>query len=193
MNTHRKIHTLTIAAVLTGALAAPVFAQEAQGATPSFSPSAGYQSIPPMPENGVMQPNNGVMQPGPMPMAHSAPQASLSLHPNAPLQARQEGDVTYISGGIGDGEVDQLKAEERNYNFKMINSDPTGHYTADTNLVITSRDGREVIRVDNAGPLFLAQLPPGEYRVEATNGSQHETRNVRVSSSGRANVHLIWR
>src|SRR5580704_11840043 len=75
------------------------------------------------------------------------------------LQPKQEGNVTYITGGIGDSEVDQLKAQSGNYNFQMINSDPTGHYTADTNLVIQSKDGREVIRVDNAGPLFYAQLP----------------------------------
>jgi hypothetical protein len=136
-------------------------------AAPAFAQGA-YSTLP-MPENDGMR------------------------YQQANLQPKQEGDVTYITGGIGDSEVDQLKSESVNYNFQMINSDPTGHYTADTNLVIQSKDGREMVRVDNAGPLFYAKLPPGEYTVDATNGAQHETKTVRVAASGHSEMHLIWR
>ena len=49
----------------------------------------------------------------------------------------------------------------------MVNSDATGHYVADTNLMIQSNDGQEVIQVNNAGPLFYANLEPGVYTVTA--------------------------
>ena len=110
------------------------------------------------------------------------------------LQQKQEGDVTYITGGIGDSEVDQLKSQEANYNFQMINSDPTGHYTADTDLVIQSKDGHEMIRVNDAGPLFYAQLPPGVYTVEATHDGRTETKTIRISAKGQpAKAVMIWR
>ena len=174
MTIHPTFKTALFASLLTAVLAAPAFAQDASmmahPVQPQYAPSQPGPSIPPQPQ-----------QEPPLEPPHKA------------LEQHQEGNVTYISGGIGDAEKEQLNAEKQNYNFRMINSDPTGHYTADVGLTIESRDGREVIRVAGAGPLFYAQLPPGSYRVTAVSGGQEETRNVKVSAGTPTDVHLVWK
>jgi hypothetical protein len=118
-----------------------------------------------------------------------APAAADSVAMMRPVQA---GDVTYISGGIGSDDQQALKAEAKNYNLAITSSDKTGDFAASTDLVITGKQGHEMIRVDSAGPLFYARLPAGDYTIEATNGTQHETRKVKVSTGKQADVHLIW-
>jgi hypothetical protein len=159
------MHSFRIAA-LAGTIAAAL-------AMPAFAQGA-YGTVPTPQNDGMRYQNQQSQQTG--------------------LQPKQEGDVTFITGGIGDSEVDQLKSQADNYNFQMINSDPTGHYTADMDLVIQSKDGREMVRVNDAGPLFYAQLPPGEYKVEATHDGRTETKTVRISAHGApAKTVMIWR
>jgi hypothetical protein len=105
---------------------------------------------------------------------------------------RGDGDITYISGGVGADEIDALKTVAKDYNLRIINANQRGHFTADTNLTITTKDGREVISADNTGPLFYAQLPPGEYTIKATSGDQQTVRNIKISAGRPINVSLIW-
>ncbi len=109
------------------------------------------------------------------------------------MQPVQEGNITYISGGIGDDEREQLHAGASEYNLKIINSDPTGHYTADTNLTIQSKDGRQMISAADTGPLFYAKLPAGRYTIDAVNHGQHHIQDVNVSSGKTQSIKMIWR
>jgi len=108
-------------------------------------------------------------------------------------QPMHEGSVAYISGGIGSDEQKALEASAGNYNLEITNANKAGQFTTDTNLVITSKNGREMIRVDNTGPLFYAKLPSGEYVIRAANGGQHEVRDVKISARKPADLHMIWK
>ncbi|MDE1902206.1 MAG: hypothetical protein KGI37_11315 [Alphaproteobacteria bacterium] len=101
--------------------------------------------------------------------------------------------ITYISGGIGIDEENAIKAQAGNYNLKITDADKQGQFTGGTNLVIRSNGGQDVIKVDNAGPMFDAQLPPGRYTVKASNGAQQEIRHIKISEDKPVDMHLIWR
>jgi len=108
-------------------------------------------------------------------------------------QPMQEGNVTYISGGIGLDERKALLSSAKNYNLEITNANKAGQFAADTNLVITSKNGREMINIVGVGPLFYASLPIGEYIIQETNGDQHEVRNVKISARKPTDIHMIWK
>jgi hypothetical protein len=107
-------------------------------------------------------------------------------------QPVQEGNVMFISGGIGDDERQALEASAKNYNLEITSTDKTGHFMADTNFQITDPNGREIIHIDDAGPLFYAKLPPGAYTIQATNGDRHWKREVKISNGKPTGIHVVW-
>jgi hypothetical protein len=104
-----------------------------------------------------------------------------------------QGDITYLTGGIGLGERHALEAQAHNYNFEITNANKAGDFTNDTALVVEAGKGRDVLRVTGSGPLFYAKLPPGDYAIRATNGAQHQLRHAKVTAKGTTDLHLIWK
>lgn len=107
-------------------------------------------------------------------------------------QPMHQGDVTYISGGIGQSEQRALEADARHYNLAITNADKAGAFTDGTNLVIKAKSGKDVLSVAASGPLLYAKLPPGDYTIDASSVGQHRVRHVSVPAKGAADVHLIW-
>jgi len=102
------------------------------------------------------------------------------------------GQITYITGGIGEDEEDAMKATAGEYNLLISNAERNGEFTAGTNLVIRNGKGFEVLRAQNTGPLFYAQLPPGRYVVDAHYNGFESVRNVTIGERNPADIHLIW-
>ena len=103
-----------------------------------------------------------------------------------------EGPITYITGGIGADEEDAMKAAAPGYNLLISNAEKDGEFTAGTNLVIRNDRGEEVLQARNTGPLFYAQLPAGNYVVDAIYNGIERVRNVTVGVRNPADIHLIW-
>lgn len=104
----------------------------------------------------------------------------------------QNGDITYVTGGVGDDERDAIKAQANNYNLHISAASRAGHYMIDNGVTIASKKGQELVNEPNAGPLFYAKLPPGIYVITATNGDQHQSRTVRISPKKSSDVHFTW-
>jgi len=49
----------------------------------------------------------------------------------------------------------------------------------------------KLLGVDNAGPMLLVRLPPGDYTVDASYGGRNEQRQVRLAR-GSTTVNLRW-
>jgi hypothetical protein len=107
-------------------------------------------------------------------------------------QAMQAGNVTYITGGIGDEERNALQAVKNHYNLSVMSAGASGAFAGDTHIVIRDRAGNELVDTD-AGPLFYANLPPGSYTVEATSEGQVRNNKVTIGSGKPAHLHLTWR
>ncbi len=116
---------------------------------------------------------------------------SVFAAPQAP-QPVTEGDVTYLSGGVSVDERQDMEAQAKNYNLLITNANPIGQLSVDADIVVKGKDGREVITVDNAGPLFYAKLPPGDYTITAMNGDQQQRRIIKIPAKGTKRVYFTW-
>ncbi|MCD6679039.1 MAG: hypothetical protein LT102_00040 [Burkholderiaceae bacterium] len=110
----------------------------------------------------------------------------------APM-VRHQGDVAYVSGGIGDDGQARTKALGRDMNLQMVFAQRNGNYLAQVDVEVADKRGNTVLDVDSSGPLLYAQLPPGRYEVTATlpQGRTIE-RNVDVPAQGRHTERFLW-
>lgn len=111
----------------------------------------------------------------------SATLLSLSLIGNAALAA----DVAYVTGGIGDEEMSSTKSDKNNFNTQLLFTDKAGHYRADVQVSITSKQGEAVLNAENAGPLFYTTLPAGKYALALTVDGKTTKRQLTVSNKSK--------
>jgi hypothetical protein len=107
-------------------------------------------------------------------------------------EAMNKEGITYMSGGIGLEEREAFKAEAKDYNLLVSNANKGGHLTADVAIVVKSLKGKELLTVEDAGPLFYAKLPAGSYIIEAMSGEQHAKRRITVAGHKQAKLYFIW-
>jgi hypothetical protein len=106
------------------------------------------------------------------------------------LQPVKLGDVTYVTGGIGDEERNAMKESEKDYNLRILSASKTGDFVGDTHIVI-SRKGEPVLDAQS-GPMMFVNLPSGNYVVEATSDGQTKKQNVTIGKSKPSYVRLSW-
>jgi hypothetical protein len=168
----RHILALFNAIFIIGAASAAV----AQSA-PSSVPPGAYKEWPGTPQE-AMRPNanynDGIESEG------------SGAIPALPLEVQTAGGITYITGGVGDEEVAQLKATEKEYNLHILMSAPGGAFISDVSLHIADASGKEVLASDGVGPYFYAKLPVGAYTIVLT--SEGESKKLPVKIKDNSNV-----
>src|SRR5690349_11559348 len=92
------------------------------------------------------------------------------------------GSIPHVSGGIGEGEQQQLLSRQSDYNLKLVFTLNEGNYIADVNVAVKDKAGKTVLEDVSGGPFFLAKLPAGQYSVVATYDGKAVTRKVSVGS-----------
>jgi len=103
-----------------------------------------------------------------------------------PAAAQQErvlarDGITYVSGGIGEAEQQQLLAREKDYNLKLVFTLIEGNYVADVNVVLSDVQGKKILEHFAGGPIFLAKLPAGMYSASVSYNGKVQSRPVKVS------------
>ncbi|MGE5386327.1 MAG: carboxypeptidase-like regulatory domain-containing protein [Betaproteobacteria bacterium] len=121
----------------------------------------------------------------------------LALSPAAWSQAtppapQESNGIPYLSGGVGDGERQQLEAVSKDYNLKLILAERSGSYIAQVDVNIVDAKGSTVLEAQSVGPFFLAKLPPGNYRVTATYGGKVLRQRIAVPSRGLQTREFYW-
>ena len=108
------------------------------------------------------------------------------------LQPMQAGNITYLTGGIGDEERAAMQAVKNHYNLSVMSAGISGAFVGDTHLIIRNQQGTELLNTD-AGPLFYANLPPGKYTIQAESEGQTRASTVNIAPGRPAHLHLSWR
>jgi hypothetical protein len=108
------------------------------------------------------------------------------------------GDVPYASGGITSDEADAMRARARNYSLEITMAAPSpfpgyNDFVAGTAVRVTDGNGIVMLEAPDAGPILLADLPPGNYTIEAADNGQVQTRHVHVGPRGRTQLTFLWR
>lgn len=118
--------------------------------------------------------------------------APLSAQESAmPTQTDAHG-TPYISGGIGDGELQMVNQASKDFNLKLLFAEKSGAYAADVPVTIVDRKGNTVLEVPAAGPILLARLPDGSYRVSASYEGQKMEKRVTVRKGKQTALSFYW-
>ncbi len=111
--------------------------------------------------------------------------AQLSLHSS-------EG-IRYASGGIGEGERDELVLMLPDYNLKLVAAaQGTGAFLADVKLIALDARGTKVLETTLDGPWFVARFPPGRYELQLAYGGATQKRMVTIPAQGRRVEYVYW-
>jgi len=130
----------------------------------------------------VLPPGDGMAAAPPAPAAPVAP----TLKP-----AAAPGGLSYVSGGIGEAEQQELKAREGEFNLKLVFTLVEGNYVTDVSVVVSAK-GKRIIEHVAQGPFFMARLPAGEYTVSAAYEGRTVTRKVSVAEKRLRTEYLRW-
>ncbi|WP_010090822.1 carboxypeptidase-like regulatory domain-containing protein [Burkholderia ubonensis] len=106
--------------------------------------------------------------------------------------ARHQGDVTFVSGGIGQDESTAFQRNEAAWPLALRFTGAGGEFLADVQVRIADANGAEVLKTDAHGPYMLVKLPPGRYTVQASYQGKDETRSVTVTAKGGARQAFTW-
>ena len=102
------------------------------------------------------------------------------------------GNVTYVSGGVGDESINRLTAMANEFNVKLVFARTSGEFVSGVAVKITDAGGRSVVDARSDGPWFLARLPVGHYQIVASLGGKAEKRQIDVGASKLSTIDFRW-
>jgi hypothetical protein len=109
---------------------------------------------------------------------------SPALAANRALPPEQTfGHVKFVTGGVGLNESQALLEQRKDFPLSVeVYQRQAGHdvYTAGAEVDVLDPSGRAVLQARTDGPLLLADVPAGRYRVVTTLDGQTERRSVVV-------------
>lgn len=110
-----------------------------------------------------------------------------------PLQPQQtENGGSYISGGVGDEEMTQLKSSRADYNLHVLFTGKGGEFESGVKVQVTGAKGQIVLDTTTTGPYLYAKLPAGKYKINATLDDKVQSRTVQVASRGSGDTHIVF-
>lgn len=104
--------------------------------------------------------------------------------------------VAFVTGGVGDDQLAALRKLEHP-NLKLVFAEAAaagGHhpYVAEVDVRVLDEQGAEIVASKDAGPLLLADLPSGDYRIEATLRGRTQTKKASVTRGKPTQVAFYW-
>ncbi len=108
------------------------------------------------------------------------------------LPETRYGNVSYVSGGIGDEERDEIRRREPDFNLKLLFSERDGSYMAGVDVQLLNAKGETILEAKAAGPFLLARVPPGNYVVKLSANGQAQQGKLSVSAKGQRQAVFRW-
>ena len=106
-----------------------------------------------------------------------------------------EGDVTYLTGGIGQTEADAIKHVAKYYPLELeflLKAKPKDEYLSGVKVRIKDTHDKMVLNVAANGPFLLAKMPVGKYMVSAERNNKVEHRQIEISANEHRRVVFEW-
>jgi hypothetical protein len=109
------------------------------------------------------------------------------------IKPQTQGEVKFVSGGVGGDEQDAMQAMRADYNLHMLFSiRDTGEYLSDVKVSITDSSGNIVMESVSDGPMLFAKLKPGLYNVAADRNGQVIRKTTTIKGSRKASLFFNW-
>ncbi|HEY6828392.1 MAG TPA: hypothetical protein VI259_16140 [Gemmatimonadaceae bacterium] len=112
----------------------------------------------------------------------------------APESLRAPG-IDYLNGGIGTEEADRMRQMGAEYAVQMTFAERNqgqDQFVADVHLRVIDGGGIMLVDLPNQGPIFLLQVPPGHYTVEAERQGDMKTRHFDVAPGSHDRLGFEW-
>jgi hypothetical protein len=117
--------------------------------------------------------------------------AALAQGDLPPLQTF--GGVSFVSGGIGLDESVAIQAAEKDFTLSLLFAQTKrGEYLSDIKVSIKDKGGKTVLETVSEGPMLLAKLPAGVYKVSADYEGKSLEKTVRIDDKGVARAAFVW-
>jgi len=108
------------------------------------------------------------------------------------IQPQTQGEVTFVSGGVGFDERNEMQAIRADYNLHLLFSiTGTGEYLSDVQVLIRDAKGNVYLEAVSDGPMLFARLSPGRYLVTADHDGQLIQKWATVGKQ-RASLYFRW-
>ena len=107
----------------------------------------------------------------------------------------KQGDVTYITGGVGQTEADAIKHVAKYYPLELeflLKAKPRDEYLAGVKVRIKDMHNKMVLNITSNGPFLLAKLPEGKYAVSAERNHDLMKREVYIVTKEHRRVVFEW-
>jgi hypothetical protein len=116
-----------------------------------------------------------------------------STDPPVSLQPQTAGGISYVCGGVGQGEQQAIKAQAGKYDLMLTFAVTHGAYLADVDVEIKDAKGGVVLSAKCDGPIMLVDLPgAGTWRVTAQANGQSRQRTISTGKGRLTQATLIW-
>lgn len=107
-------------------------------------------------------------------------------------QIQQQGDVSFVSGGVGLDESRALRRAESQWPLSLRFTGPNSEYLADVHVRLVDAHNSEVLNTTSRGPYMLVRLRPGRYTVHAQYKDREQTRAVTIPAKGTVKSAFVW-
>ena len=103
-------------------------------------------------------------------------------------------EIQAVSGAVGLEDRQRMLQSYGDYNLHLAFAQADGPYLADVGLSIRSADGQLVWSGFSEGPYFFAQVPGGQYQVNAEFDGRVVSKIVQVRSAAPGPMHhFFWK
>jgi hypothetical protein len=103
-----------------------------------------------------------------LPPAGSIDSIGSGAIPALPLELMTENGISYISGGIGDEEKEQLIIQEAQFNLRLLLTSTDGAFYSNVRMELKDASGKVLVSIGDAGPYVYLTVPTGAYTVDVT-------------------------
>ena len=107
----------------------------------------------------------------------------------------KEGDVTYITGGVGQAEANAIEHVAKYYPLELeflLKAKPKDEYLSGVKVRVKDAHDKMVLNVKAEGPFLLAKMPAGEYTVSAERDGKVEHRKIEIAANEHRRVVFEW-
>ncbi len=114
---------------------------------------------------------------------------------NAPAP-RREADVPrqhmvpVVMGGVGDQELDAIKKAERHFSLKLLFTSMKGMYLSNADVLLEDKRGNVYVNDKVDGPMLLADLEPGSYRLTAQYDGKVQVKDITIQPKKNSVVQI---
>jgi hypothetical protein len=121
--------------------------------------------------------------------------AAYSAAADLLLKEQQQGDVAYLSGGVGEDEARAMESKANDYPLTLeflVKAQPRAQFTSDVKVKIEDHAGKVVLDTVSDGPFLLVRLPPGRYAVTASLEGEAQARRIHLIEKRPKRVIFEW-